>query len=141
MEISMDDPQKIKNITPIWSSNFTYGNIPKVNKNTFRKGICPLMFIATLFAITKTWKQVFIDGWMGKKLWYICIHVCIYTHIIEYYSATIYEVVLVANYLSFNTGDVGDAGLIPKSGRSPGEGHGNSLQYYCLENPMDRGAW
>ena len=34
-----------------------------------------------------------------------------------------------------------DLGSIPGSGRSPGEGHGNSLQYSCLENPMDRGAW
>ena len=32
-------------------------------------------------------------------------------------------------------------GLIPGSGRSPGEGNGNPLQYSCLENPMDRGAW
>ena len=37
--------------------------------------------------------------------------------------------------------DTRDPGSIPKSGRSPGEGHGNSLQYSCLENPMDRGAW
>ena len=37
--------------------------------------------------------------------------------------------------------NVGDAGLIPRSGRSPGEGHGNPLQYSCLENPRDRGAW
>ena len=35
----------------------------------------------------------------------------------------------------------GDPGLIPGSGRSPGEGHGNPLQYPCLDNPMDRGAW
>ena len=35
----------------------------------------------------------------------------------------------------------GDPGLIPGLGRSPGEGNGNSLQDYCLENPMDRGAW
>ena len=32
-------------------------------------------------------------------------------------------------------------GSIPESGRSPGGGHGNALQYSCLENPMDRGAW
>ena len=38
-------------------------------------------------------------------------------------------------------GDIRDAGLIPGSGRSPGGGHGNSHQYYGLENPMDRGAW
>ena len=37
--------------------------------------------------------------------------------------------------------NVGDPGSIPGSGRSPGEGNGNPLQYYCLENPMDRGAW
>ena len=36
--------------------------------------------------------------------------------------------------------DAGDAGSIPGSGRSPGEGNGNPLQYSCLENPMDRGA-
>ena len=35
----------------------------------------------------------------------------------------------------------GDPGLIPGSGRSPGEGNGNPLQYSCLENPMDSGAW
>ena len=37
--------------------------------------------------------------------------------------------------------NVGDPGSIPGLGRSPGEGNGNPLQYYCLENPMDRGAW
>ena len=37
--------------------------------------------------------------------------------------------------------NAGDPGSIPGSGRSPGEGNGNLLQYYCLENPMDRGAW
>ena len=35
----------------------------------------------------------------------------------------------------------GDPGSIPGSGRSPGEGNGNPLQYPCLGNPMDRGAW
>ena len=37
--------------------------------------------------------------------------------------------------------NVGDSGLIPESGRSPGEGNGNPLQYSCLENPMEGGAW
>ena len=40
-----------------------------------------------------------------------------------------------------NVGDPGDVGLIPRSGRTPGVGNGNTLQYSCLENPMDRGAW
>ena len=37
--------------------------------------------------------------------------------------------------------NAGDLGLIPELGRSPGEGNGNPLQYSCLGNPMDRGAW
>ena len=49
----------------------------------------------------------------------VYIYVCAYTH----------------------TGDVRDAGLIPGSWRSPGGGQGNPLQYSCLKNPMDRGAW
>ena len=40
-----------------------------------------------------------------------------------------------------NAGEVRDSGSIPGSGRSPGTGHGNPLQYSCLENPLDRGAW
>ena len=43
--------------------------------------------------------------------------------------------------LPANAEDRRDTGSIPGSGRSPGEGHGNSLQYSCLEIPMDRGAW
>ena len=41
--------------------------------------------------------------------------------------------------LSAGSGD--DAGSVPESGRSPGEGNGNPLQYSCLENSMDRGVW
>ena len=37
--------------------------------------------------------------------------------------------------------NAGDLGLIPGSGRSPSEGNGNPLQYTCLENPVERGAW
>jgi len=48
---------------------------------------------------------------------------------------------LVINNLPANTGDIRDASSIPGSGRYPGEGNGNPLQYSCLENPMDRGAW
>ena len=40
-----------------------------------------------------------------------------------------------------NAGDISDVDLIPGLGRSPGGGHGNTLQYSCLENPMDRGVW
>ena len=40
-----------------------------------------------------------------------------------------------------SAGDTGDAGSIPGSGRSPGGGNGNPLQYSCMQNPMDREAW
>ena len=48
---------------------------------------------------------------------------------------------LVVKNMPANAGDVRDGGLTPELGRSPGGGHGNPLQYSCLENPMDRGAW
>ena len=51
------------------------------------------------------------------------------------------QVALVVKNLPANAGDVRDAGLIPGSGRSPGEGNGNPFQYSCLENPMDREGW
>ena len=47
----------------------------------------------------------------------------------------------VVKNLSANAGDSGDASSIPRSKRSPGEGNGSPLQYSCLKNPMDRGAW
>ena len=43
--------------------------------------------------------------------------------------------------LPVNGGDAEQVGLIPGSGRSPGGGNGDLLQYSCLENPMDRGGW
>jgi len=57
------------------------------------------------------------------------------------FSNTTVMVVLVVKNLLANAGNVRDMGLIPGSGRSPGGGQGNLLQYSCLENPMDRGAW
>ena len=63
---------------------------------------------------------------------------------IIYYTDVTYlpsQVALVVKNLSANTGDLRDTGSIPGLGRSPGEGNGNPLQYSCLENPMDRGAW
>ena len=51
------------------------------------------------------------------------------------------QVALVVKNLPANVGDARDAGSIPGLRRSPGGGHGNPLQYSCLENPMDRGVW
>ena len=51
------------------------------------------------------------------------------------------QAVLVIKSPPANAGEVRSAGLILGSGRSPGGGNGNPLQYFCLDNPMDRGAW
>ena len=48
---------------------------------------------------------------------------------------------LVVKNLPVNAGDVRDENSHPGLGRSPGGGHGNPLQYSCLENPIDKGAW
>ena len=51
------------------------------------------------------------------------------------------QAVRVVKTLPANAGGIRDVGLISGLGGSPGEGHGNLLQYSCLGNPMDRGAW
>ena len=51
------------------------------------------------------------------------------------------QVVLVIKNLPVNAGDIRDMGWILGSGRSPGGGRGNPIQYSCLGNPMDREAW
>ena len=60
-------------------------------------------------------------------------------HLIYIYITS--QAVLVVKNLLANAGDIRDLGLIPGSGRFLGGGHGNPLQYSCLENTMDRGAW
>ena len=59
----------------------------------------------------------------------------------NYNSTESAQVGLVVKNLPANAGDERDLGSTPESGRSPAGGHGNPLQYSCLENPMDRGAW
>ena len=55
--------------------------------------------------------------------------------------STASQVAVLGKNLFANAGDGRDSSSIPGSGRSPGGGNGNSLQDFCLENPMDRGAW
>ena len=68
----------------------------------------------------------------------ICTHVYMY---ILYVYAGASQVTLMVKNLPADAGDTRDPSWIPGSGRSSREGHGNLLQYSCLENPMDRGAW
>ena len=67
----------------------------------------------------------------------MCIYIYIYIYI---YIAEPQLLSLCSRAGKASTCNVGDSSLIPGSGRSPGEGNGNSLQYSCLENSMDRGA-
>ena len=59
----------------------------------------------------------------------------------QYYYSGTSQVALVVKKPPSSAGDIREAGSIPGSGRSPGRRHGNPLQYSCLQNPMDRGAW
>ena len=68
----------------------------------------------------------------------ICTH--LYTYILYVYAGAS-QVTLEVKNLPADAGDTRDPSWIPGSGRSSGEGCGNSLQDSCLENPMDRGAW
>ena len=68
-----------------------------------------------------------------------CIKVTIYAHLLNTTLGS--QAALVVKNLPANAGDLRDPVSIPESGRPPGEGNGNPLQYSCLENPMDRGAW
>ena len=70
-------------------------------------------------------------------------HMCIGDLQISYYQIGItrFPSWLSGKESACNARDTGDTGLIPGSGRSPEDGNGNTLQYSCLENPMDRGIW
>ena len=82
------------------------------------------------------WKTIFFDGQEWEKF-------------LGCFKFSQFIVHSISISMVFHTGTVskesacnaGDPGSIPGSGRSPGEGHGNLLQYSCLENPMDRRLW
>ena len=60
---------------------------------------------------------------------------------ITIYNRRVSQVALVVKHPPANAGDIRNMGSIPGSGKTPRGGHGNPLQYSCLENPMDRGTW
>ena len=78
----------------------------------------------------------------------LCMKVCIYAHVCKHNTGVFIcvsmfwasQVALVVKNTPGNAGEVRDVGSIPGLRRSFGGGHGNPLQYSCLENPMDRGA-
>ena len=62
-------------------------------------------------------------------------------YILQEYMQRTSQVALAVKNPPVNAGDIRDMDSVPESGRSPGGGHCSPLQYCCLENPMDRGAW
>ena len=82
------------------------------------------LFITFLFVLKNH------SGFFSHFMWLMCIsspdNLCSFT---------------VVKEMDFVLSNGQDLGSIPESGRSPGEGHGKPLQYSCVENPMDRGAW
>ena len=89
------------------------------------------------FSRQEYWSGLPFPSPIYMHIYYIHI-LFIYMYI---YIRTTSQVVQAVKNLPTNAADLGDVGLIPGSGRSPGGGHSNPLQYSCLENPIDRGAW
>ena len=89
------------------------------------------------------WMDKPVDGWMDSPVFVenYTSHTRHWRFRHDYVYKWASQVVLVIKNLPTNAGDTGDLGLIPGSGRFPGEGNCNPLQYSCLENPMDRVAW
>ena len=85
-------------------------------------------------------KTPLIDVWFlpFPKIWSLSLSFLNIIYVFIYLAS---QVTLVVKILPANAGDRRDTGSIPGLGRSPGEGRGNPLQYSCLENSMDRGAW
>ena len=62
-------------------------------------------------------------------------------HVFDPSHSSAPQVALLVKNPPANAGDIRDVSSVPGSGRSPGGGHGNPLQYSCLENPTDKGTW
>ena len=121
------------------SQSVTRSNILQLHPETCsaRQGISSFQLLS--FLCIPVFKEIFLTcQWrlfsqLACSYWYLAN-----SGIIHPLSS---QVALVVKNTPANAGDVGDAGSIPGSGRSPGEGNGNLLQYSCWRIPMDRGAW
>ena len=84
---------------------------------------------------------VYLNSGLCSKLWFHLKGNGRMDYYLGNHQCPASQVVLVVKNLPANAGDARDTGSIPGSGRSPRVGNGNPLQYSCLENSMDRGAW
>ena len=96
------------------------------------------------FALFTVWSLVVCENLLysaGEKRYNLFVgHILSYLKNAFQYTLGTSQVALVVKNLPANATDIRDRSVLG-SGRSPGGGHGNPLQYSCLENPMDRGAW
>ena len=100
----------------------------KEMKSVSQRGTCTPMFLAALFTTAEIWKQpkgLSVEQWI-ENMWHVLMGP---------------PRGIVVKNLPANAGAARDLGSFHGLGRSPGGGHGNPLQYSCLENPMGRGAW
>ena len=117
------------------------------NKVTYYQ--CDLFFIFHRCIVNL---QCYVNFWFiaSDSVLHIYMYVCIYIlfHIFFHYSflkdiqySSLSDLLHLVKSSSMIIYNAGDPGSVSGSGRSPGEGNGNPLQYSCLENPMDGGAW
>ena len=104
-------------------------------------------FIGSLFKNTCNFSPPPLLSFLSMSLfsvsWMVVVTLCL-VFLLPFYSAMVCvqaSHILGSKEFACTPGDTRDVGSIPGSGRSPGEGNGNPLQYSCLENPMDRRAW
>ena len=138
-------------------------NIWMINFLNFHMFECSLFYshmkcIQVLAWIAQGWEKGLTRGegkvgfvhqyWKGRKSikrWHIFYQLLYMRHHlkthISYHFYWVFPGATVINNLAANAADAKDASSIPRLGESPGEGNGNPLQYSCLGNPMDKGAW
>ena len=109
--------------------------------------MAPLRSLKIKFCVIISIKNIWTDYHFHKNVWECLFHSTLSN--IEHYS--VFKIFLIMNWASqvvlmvknlpAKAGNITDVGLIPGPGRFSGGGHGNPLQYSCLENSMDRGTW
>ena len=141
----------------LWPLNKDCALSKNKNKNTQKKKKFKNAFFSLIFhssPVQISLLQLFWSHSFFPNMTSICLHLHFYSsfptclNALPLFSHCLFPtqcprplVALVVKNLPFRAGDLRDMGLIPGSGRSLEEGNGNPLQYSCLENPMDRGAW
>ena len=102
---------------------------------------CDYLVVWTFFGIAFLWD--WNENWPFPVLWTLLS----FPNLLAYCCITFFfKEIFILGFPRGSDGkastcNAGDLGSIPGSGRAPGEGNGNPLQHFCLENPMDRGAW